>query len=377
MVVPLSRIQRLDAFTIEVPQNAPVAPYRSRYVSTCSTGALLVRIVSDQGLVGWGEAPQVMAFHGAEPLTAKIVESLRPQLVGLDVDSIDRIYDELELGGDRIQSAVEMAIWDLIGKERSLPVWTLLGKQQRRWVEVAACMGIESPREAANKAEQYLRAGFQTLKIKGGRSPSEDIAIVRSIRDAVGHDLALRLDPNTAYDFETAFELAKALEPFKLQYLEQPMAESAIAESARLRKLTSTPLALNESVTSFQSVEKILDVAAAEVLLPDTQQCGGIRAVKRIVDHAAAANVECVFHCAHDFGLKTAAMLQVTACSPNMRLANDTTYYGLVSDIIRERFRITAGRMRIPTAPGLGVTVDPELVQRYVRTSSVDPREIP
>ncbi|MFO0953683.1 MAG: enolase C-terminal domain-like protein [Isosphaeraceae bacterium] len=145
---------------------------------------------------------------------------------------------------------------------------------------------------------------------------------------------ALRIDPNTGYSPEACLQLAKDLEPYNLQYFEQPMPENCDADSARIRKLTTTPLALNESVTTLAVVREILAMEAADFLLPDTYQCGGIWNTKLVAEVAASAGVPCIVHCAHDLGPKTAAMLHLAASTPNFPLANDCTYYGLVDDVI-------------------------------------------
>jgi len=181
----------------------------------------------------------------------------------------------------------------------------------------------------------------------------------------VGDQLHLRIDPNTGYTPVVCEQLAKDLEPYRLQYFEQPMPAKLIAESARIRKLTKTPLALNESVTTLDVVREILELDAADVLLPDTYQCGGIKAVKLVADLAASARVPCVMHCAHDLGLKTAAMLHLAASTANFPLANDCTYYSLEEDILVAPLRIERGRMRVPEAPGLGVEVDLKKVRKY------------
>ncbi len=149
------------------------------------------------------------------------------------------------------------------------------------------------------------------------------------------------------------------------------MPEPLLEDSARIRKLTATPLALNESVTTFESVRRILDLSAAEFLLPDTYQSGGIWPVKLIADLAAEAGVTCIVHCAHDLGPKTAAMLHLAASTPNFPLANDCTYYGLVEDIIEHPFVIENGRLPVPEAPGLGVEVDIAKVRRYQLCASI------
>jgi len=362
----LMKITSVDAFVINVPQNHPAFPYQSRYIATSSTGALLIRLETDEGLAGWGETPQILSFYGEDPFTADVAESLRSKLIGRDAGAIEAMYADWNVGGPRLQSAVEMAMWDVLGKACGQPLYRLLGGPYRDRIELAACMGIQPPGKAGETARSYVEAGFTTMKTKAGRDPAEDLAMVKGIRDAVGDRLKLRIDPNTGYAPDVCEQLAKDLEPYHLEYFEQPMPDANLEDSARIRKLTTTPLALNESVTSMARVREILDREAADFLLPDTYQCGGIWAVKLIVDTAASANVPCIFHCAHDFGLKTAAMLHVAASSPNMPLANDCTYYALESDILKTPHKITNGSMAVPEAPGLGVEVDLSLVRKYL-----------
>ncbi len=364
------RIQHVDAFVIDVPQRHAIFPYQSRYLATSSTGALLIRLQTESGLVGWGETPQILSFYGQEPFTADVVVCLRHTLIGKDAGAIEAMYTDWGLDGGRLQSAVEMAMWDVLGKACRQPLYRLLGGPYRKRIDLACCMGIQPAKKAGKIARAFLQQGYTTIKTKAGRSPEEDLAMVRGIRDAVGDQMKVRIDPNTGYSPEVCQQLAKDLEPLELEYLEQPMPDENITDSARIRKTTTTPLALNESVTTLEHVREILELQAADFLLPDTYQCGGLWAVKLIVDVAASAGVPCIFHCAHDFGLKTAAMLHVAASSPNMPMANDSTYYGLESDILTEPLSIDRGCMKVPDSPGLGVDVDVSLVRKYLVSGS-------
>lgn len=362
------KIAGVETFLVEVPQKYPIAPYQSRYRPQSSTRSLLVRIEADDGTLGWGETPQ---RYLGEQLTGREGLLLGRQLVGRDPTAITALYADAGLDGDYLQSAVEMAMWDILGKICRQPLYRLLGGACRREIELAACMGIRPPAEAAEIARLYVAQGFTTLKTKAGRDPQEDLAMVRAIRDAVGDRLRLRIDPNTAYSPEVCLQLARDLEPYALEYLEQPMPRDLIDESARIRRQTRTPLALNESVTTLAVVRAILDRRAADFLLPDTYQCGGIWAVKLIADVAASAGIPCIVHCAHDLGPKTAAMLHLAASTPNFPLANDCTYYGLVDDVVSAPFQIRNGRLAVPDAPGLGIDVDPAKVRKYQLASSV------
>jgi len=356
------KIASVRTFLVEVPQKHPIAPYSSRYRPQSSTKSLLARVEADDGTVGWGETPQ---RYLGEQLTGGEGAALTRQVAGKDPRDISALYADWGLDGDYLQSAVEMACWDILGKSCGLPLYRLLGGAVRREIELAACMGIRPPHEAADIARLYVEQGFSTLKTKAGRDAEEDLAMVRAIRDAVGDKLRLRIDPNTGYSPEVCLQLAKDLERYDLEYFEQPMPESCLEYSARIRQLTTTPLALNESVTTLSEVLRILELRAADYLLPDTYQCGGLWACRLVAEMAAAAGVPCIVHCAHDLGPKTAAMLHLAASTPNFPLANDCTYYGLVDDVLAEPFHIERGRLPVPEGPGLGIEVDLEKVRRF------------
>lgn len=366
------KITGVDTFLVDIPMQTPVSPYQSRYISSSSTGALIIRIQTDSGIVGWGETPQRLSFQNAVSFTGEEASYFRPILLDKDPTDIAALYANWGIEEPYLQALVEMACWDILGKQAGLPLHRLLGGLYRDRVEVTCCMGIRGPEEAASIAKHYVDLGFSTMKTKAGRSPEEDLAMVRGIRESVGDRLNLRIDPNMGYTPELARQLALDLEPYELQYFEQPMDKALLQESADIRKQTKTPLALNESVTTMENVRKILELNAADFLLPDTYQCGGLWAVKLVGEIAASANVPCIFHCSHDLGLRTATMLHMAGSSPNFPLANDCTYYSLENDIITQPFEIKAGTIAVPTKPGLGVDIDEAMLKRYLVKSSIE-----
>ncbi len=356
------KITNLHACRVRIPQKPPIAPYQNRYKAGTYKESLLIRLETDNGLVGWGETPDDWINRSFEGTPE---DRLRGQTLGRDPFDLEAFYAENTLG-TYLASGVEMAMWDIIGKATKQPLYKLLGGAVRsKKIELAACMGIRPYDEAKAIAKQYVDDGFTTLKTKAGRNAEEDLEMVRGIRDGVGDRLKLRIDPNMGYEPEIAFPLARDLEKYNLEYFEQPMPFSCLTESARLRKLTKTPLGLNESVTTLEIVAQILALRAADVLLPDTYQNGGLLGVKKVATLCEAVGVPCVFHCAHDLGLKTAAMLHVVVSTPNFPLANDCTYYGLVDDIVAPLHVIERGHMNVPEGPGLGVNVDEAKVKKY------------
>jgi L-alanine-DL-glutamate epimerase-like enolase superfamily enzyme len=355
------RVTDVTVVVVEVPQVAPLAPYRSHLRSSSTTRSAITRVETSEGITGWGEHN----INFLEGISGRgMTKAARDFLVGRDPENIARFHQECPLES-RLKSGLELALWDIRGKAAGLPVAALLGGVIRQRVAVAACMGIQTYERAKEMAAWYVEQGFGTLKTKAGADMREDLEMARGVRDAVGGRLKLRLDPNRAYSPQQALELARQLEPYDLEYFEQPIPAEPLADAAWLRRQTRTPIALNESVTDPPSVLAILRAEAAAFLLPDTHIAGGILPCVAIGQLCSAAGIPCIMHCGHDLGPKTAAMLHVAAACPAYSLANDTTYYGVEDDIITERLTIDRGTMVVPVAPGLGVEGDPERIARY------------
>jgi len=320
-----------------------------------------VRLTTDNGITGWGEHNQNF-------------------LEGIDIDQQSRDAREFINGWDpyalelfhqqnpfdtRLRCGLEMAMWDILGKANNLPLYKMLGGKVRERIALAACMGIQNYEKAGEMARWYVEQGFTTLKTKAGSDAQEDLDMVRGVRDAIGDQLKLRIDPNRAYSNEEAAELGRALEPYDLEYFEQPIMADPLTDATWLRQQTSTPIALNESVEEPDSVLKILAADAADFILPDTHIAGGILPCVKIGHIAEAAKMQTIMHCGHDLGLKTAAMLHIAAACPAYSMANDCTYYGLADDITDEMIPIDHGHMLVPEGPGLGIDVILDKVLKY------------
>lgn len=355
------RVTRVAVTVVEVPQTAPVAPYRSHIRTSSTTRSAIMQVDTDAGLTGWGECnvnflPDVNG--------ERMERAASDWLVSRDALNIARFHQECPLE-TRLKSGLELALWDIAGKAAGMPVAQLLGGILRDEIELAACMGIQSYERAGELASYYVEQGFSTLKTKAGSDPNEDFEMVRGVRDAVGDKLKLRIDPNRAYTPQQAAELARRLEPFGLEYFEQPIPADPLSDAVWLRQQTSTPIALNESVIGPESVSEILRLGAASHILPDTHIAGGLLPCVKIGMLCEAAGIPAIMHCGHDLGPKTAAMLHVAASCPAYSLANDSTYYGLEDDIIREPFQIVRGRIKTPRTPGLGIEGDPNKIRKY------------
>lgn len=360
------QVTAVTIWLVEVPQIEPVAPYRSHIRTSSTTTKGIIRLLTDSGLIGWGEY-NLNFLPGLDVERMQIDAS--EWIIGRDPLNIAELHATCPLE-TRLKSGLELAMWDIAGKAASQPVAVLLGGIIREEVELAACMGIQTYERAGEIALMYLEQGFSTLKTKAGSDADEDFEMARGVFDTVGNQLKLRLDPNRAYSPKEAAGLARRLEPFGLEYFEQPIPAEPLSDAHWLRQQSSTPIALNESVIGPSSVLDILRADAASHVLPDTHIAGGILPCVKIGHLCEAAGVPCIMHCGHDLGFKTAAMLHIAGSGQSYSLANDSTYYGLADDVTTEPFIISNGRIRVPDKPGLGVEGDVGKLQHFALASA-------
>ena len=355
------QITSTDIRVVEIPQIAPIAPYRSHVRSSSTTQSAIVCVKTGDGPTGWGE----FNVNFLPDVSARSMQAeAATWMVGRDPLNINGFHRDCPFE-PRLKSGVEMALWDIRGKASDLSVAELLGGVIRTAISIAGCMGIQSYKRAGEIASWFVEQGFGTLKTKAGADMQEDLEMVRGIRDAVGNQLKVRIDPNRAYSLEEAMELHRRVQEFDLEYVEQPIPAEPLSEAATLRQATGVPVALNESVIGPSSVLQIMREDAADFLLPDTHIAGGIQPCVAIGELCEAADIPCIMHCGHDLGPKTAAMLHIAAACPAYSLANDSTYYGLEDDVLTKPFRVEAGTIKVPQGPGLGIDVDPEKLVKY------------
>lgn len=368
------RITDVKIFVVKVGLRSPIAPYVwARGEIRETTSSVIMEVCTDEGLVGWGEtyisrisdvsASLIMSLpSGALCLAEEIGRMLREEEPG----RINLIIELMRRRGipDILIAGLEMALWDLLGKSTGRPLCELLGGQVRSKIPLCACVGIQEPRMLARIAEELIGQGFTTIKVKAGRDPDEDVKTAQTVRDVAGQQIKLRLDANGNYWPDVFRRLSRRLEAYYLQYFEQPCRVEALEEMALLRRVTTTPIALNESLVTAKDMLRIVALKAADVGVAEFWG-GGISEVRKIAAIAEAAGIPLAMHCAMDLGIKTAAMLHVASAMPVFAYASDSTYYAQEGDILDAPLQIVDGHMEIPQGPGLGIEVDRALLTRY------------
>ncbi|MFJ8360106.1 glucarate dehydratase family protein [Streptomyces sp. NPDC093984] len=357
------------------------------------TPRLIVEVVTADGTSGVGETYGDSKYlELARPFADKLVGRQVSDLNGLFTVAEDvavdgsRASDRLDVGGLRgvqtsdklrlsVLSAFEVACLDALGKALGLPVHALLGGRLRDEVEYSAYLfykwaghpdGVASeqddwgaaldPAGVVAQARRFKeRYGFTSFKLKGGVfPPDQEIAAIRALAEAFpGHPL--RLDPNGAWSVETSVKVAEELRDV-LEYLEDPaLGTPAMAEVAAR---TGVPLATNMCVTTFDEIKEAFTQGAVQVVLSDHHYWGGLRNTRELAAICRTFGVGVSMHSNTHLGISLAAMTHVASTVPGLHHACDTHYPWQSEDVVTERIAFTGGRVAVPDAPGLGVTLD-------------------
>ena len=299
-----------------VPLAIPLKPMNPPSPWTGGTRKqIFVRVHTDEGVTGLGEA---FAYGAPLAVVSVIEESLAPLVIGQDPLRIEAVVDLMHRGtmiygrrglGMFAISGIEIALWDLLGKVRGAPVYELLGGALRpRLPAYASLLRYETPDAVAGACRHFVAQGFRMLKLH-----QTDVASVRAAREAVGPDVELMLDTNCPWTPFEAIAMARALEPYRLFWLEEPVwPPEDYAGLARVAVATGTPIALGENESTVHGFAEIVRQGAGDILQPSITKVGGISEFKKIAALAQTANLPIAPHSFY-FGPGLAATLHVAA----------------------------------------------------------------
>lgn len=348
-----------------------------------------VRVYTDQGLFGEGEATD--AAQGA---TAIIQRALRPMLIGQDPLNIDFLWERARTfgifagaqAGQYITalSGVEIALWDLAGKALGLPVYQLLGGKMRDRIRIycdSARHDKDDPK-AKEMLTQIKEMGFTAVKIDcdDARNPYRwdtvnwtvnnrelDLIVerVRFVREFLPQEIELAVDGHGRFDMVTGKRLAKAFEPFRLLWFEEPVPAENVAAMRDVRESTTTPICCGENRFLRHGFTDILEQRAADIIMPDLQKCGGLLEGRKIADLAHTYYVPFAPHCVVS-PIGTMASCHVCAAVPNFLVLewHWISRLELWRNFVREGDIIEKGFVTLPERPGIGVEMNEEAARK-------------
>lgn len=352
-------------------------------------GFVLVRVRTDEGVVGFGEATPLPDWGGdfgrrAGETQATVVEVvrnvLRPALMGRDAAQIDLAIDAMDKalrGHSYAKCAIEIALHDILGKVARMPIHRLLGGAYRDRLPVAHMIGIMPNEEAVAEGEGALADGIRAFQIKGGLDAERDIRLITELRRRLGDDIVLRLDANQGYaDAKTAIAVLERMKDARPDYVEQPV--EGLDAMRRVREAGPIRVIADESCWSAHDALDLVHAGAADVISIYLAKAGGMRGAMAVGAIARASGLPCDVNGSIESGIGNAANLQFGLATASVTLACVIPvsaplgrhpcrvgghYYE--DDIITEPFRVADGALLPLDGPGLGIEIDEAKLERY------------
>ena len=363
------KIERIDVFPVAVPLAKPlkmaVATVHER---TC----IVVRIVTDDGIEGLGEAVVALYFSGESLASSAFLirEVFAPVLVGMDPRDLyvlRRLMRRIAIHNNAARAAVEMALVDIVARSAGVPLFQYYGGRSR---DAVPTIWHVSGGDPASNAEDAARAvhedGFRLVKVKVGRDVDIDIAKVAAVREAIGPDVMLLPDANQGWDVTSALRFCHGVAEYEPDFLEQPVIESDILGMAKVNA-GPVPIAGDEGVFDAASLRTHIELGAVSAVVTKLMKAAGPLGVREVFAVADAAGIGVHFAgMAGQTSIGAAHAAHLAMAVPNLKYGSGICPYYLEGDVVTEPFKAIDGMLHPPEKPGLGLSLDEESVGRFL-----------
>lgn len=344
---------------------------------------LFLKVITDEGVVGWGEP----LIEGSRQTVSQAVKELMEKfLLGSDPHRIEDNWQAMHRGsfyrgGPILMSAIagiDQALWDIKGKTLDVPVYELLGGRTRDRIKVFRWIGGEKPADIASEARSMVDAGYDVLKmdaverithIDSPETMTHAVDRIEAVRTNIGDDVCLAVDFRGRTSKATAKQLARAIEPFQIMFIEEPTSPEKTALLPEIATHTNIPIATGDRLYTRWQFDRVLQDGAVDVVQPNISHVGGISEGRRIGVFAETRDAAIAFNCPHG-PIGMAAAMQVASCIPNFLVlehgfasdsdpTSDVYSYSLDDSL----FEMRDGYMAVPDKPGLGIQIDEDAVR--------------
>ena len=370
------KIAAIDVYPLVLPVRE-VYGGAAGFLEDCRT--LIVRLEAENGIEGWGEATQGRPGNTYETLETMEIMAQKyfaPTLIGMDLEETGGVINKLHrvrYGHPITKAAIEIAIFDALGKLRQLPLCRLFGAPYRREIELVGGLGMDlGPKSIVVRARELKQDGVRTFKIKiGQQDHQQDIERVRAVREAIGQDASIRVDGNAAYSLVDARYVLNELSRYHITDAEQPLARGNLRSLAELRRTVGIAIAVQESVSSPEDALAVLEEQAADLLKIKLTHIGGFERAREVAAVVGARGLPVVIgQGSACTPILSAAEMHLHCALKNAQPGGEMTgFLRLGEQDVFSSIPVDHGIAAPPMTAGHGIAVDRTKLQRLAGQS--------
>ena len=367
------RISKIEIYHTKIPMKKTYT--MSKAVGSISvTEPIIVKLETDDGIYGYGETDVIHGFSDETPETIVqiLAKYLGPKVIGADPTNISRMHcdmDKAVKGNYSAKAAIDIACYDIFGKSCGLPIYKLLGGALREKIPMMRAIGNDSPQNNVDETLAYKKQGYNTVMIKVGSSSVEyDAERVHAVRNALGKEFRIIVDANQGWDADTAIKFAKLIKQCEIDLFEQPVPGWDIDSLARIRRKVDIAISADEGIQTIHDAKHLIEKDAVDVFSIKVAKHGGIHRAREIMELADVSGIRCLMNSMLEQGIVEAANLQLGAIATNL-MDIGHAYFSplrLEDDITTYSSQIKDGFVSISEAPGLGIEIRQDILNKYV-----------
>ena len=336
-------------------------PFKTALRTVCSVEDVIVEIHTDDGRIGYGEAPPTGPITGDTTLAiiGAIQDHIGKSIVGMDVDDFEDVLQKVQksiIGNTSAKAAVDMALWDLYGQKYGIAVYKMMGGARKN-ITTDITISVNDPETMVKDSLIALERGYDCLKMKVGINPEMDVARLKAVRQAVGNDVTIRIDANQAWTPKQAVKILNAMQEkgLQIELVEQPVHAHDLEGMKYVTERSYVPVLADESLYSPADAATILRMGAADLLNIKLMKCGGLYNALKICTMAEVYGVECMIGCMLEAKISVNAAVHL-ACAKKV-----ITKVDLDGPVLCSEDPILGGAVfkekdiTVSDAPGLGI----------------------
>jgi L-alanine-DL-glutamate epimerase-like enolase superfamily enzyme len=360
-------IKEIELYKLSIPL---IEPFITSLGRDDNAENVLVKIITNEGVIGFGECSPYMPITGESQDTCFIVGQYFARILkgknALAIEECVAAMDKLIYGNTSIKSAFDMALFDIASQHAGLPLYKFLGGKNNKTIVTDYTVSIGNPEKMASDAVKIKRQGYPFIKVKLGNNGDTDVLRIKAIREAVGDEIPLRIDANQGWNVDEAIKTLQALAKYDIQHCEEPIPKWEFMQLPKVRKASPIPIMSDESCGDEHDAERLIYIGACDYFNIKLAKSGGLFKALKMVKLAEANNIHLQVGAMLESRLAMTAFAHFSLCSPLIEHYDFDTALMFIEDpvtggIIYEK----NGVIKVPETLGLGATIDDKTLSRF------------